>query len=147
MEAALTQSGVRCVLRISRHTADSVKTHDSLRIENRLEISRRFAHSGLRSVLKFQDGFQSGVGFHSGLPIPTSSLPIPLRHIVVYLARSNLCGVSPVRSRISILFANSDISVLLDLMGEEGLKMNFHVWVIVYICLTPKLLMLIFFQK
>ena len=71
MEAALTQSGVRCVLRISRHTADSVKTHDLLRIENRLEISRRFAHSGLRSVLKFQDGFQSGVGFHSGLPIPT----------------------------------------------------------------------------
>ena len=71
MQAALTQTGVRCVLRISRHTADSVKTHDLLRIENRLEISRRFAHSGLRTLLKFQDGSQSGVGFHSGLPIPT----------------------------------------------------------------------------
>ena len=33
---------LRSVLRISRHTADSVKTHDLLRIENRLEISRRF---------------------------------------------------------------------------------------------------------
>ena len=62
---------LRSVLRISRHTADSVKTHDLLRIENRLEISRRFAHSGLRTVLKVQDGSHSGVGFHSGLPIPT----------------------------------------------------------------------------
>ena len=41
-----------------------------------------------------------------------SSLPIPLRHVVVYLARSNLCGISLVRSRISILFADSDISLL-----------------------------------
>ena len=60
-----------CVLRISRHTADSVKTLDLLRIESFLEISRRFSHSGLRTVLKFQDGSHSGVGFHSGLPIPT----------------------------------------------------------------------------
>ena len=93
---------------------------------NRLEISRRFSIRSKSCVLTESAVCLEILKTHSlrielrllptSLNDPTpdwnSSLPIPLRHVVVYLARSNLCGVSLVRSRISILFADSDISVL-----------------------------------
>ena len=96
---------------------------------NRLEISRRFSIRSKSCVLTESavclEILKTLLKTHSlrielrllptSLNDPTpdwnSSLPIPLRHVVVYLARSNLCGVSLVRSRISILFADSDMDV------------------------------------